>query len=317
MLRSIVTHLLRYAAAVWVASLVVFLLLRIAPGDPAEIALGVGATPELLADKRAQLGTDQPLAVQYFSWIGGMATGDFGVSLTSGENISPLVADRAAVSAILVTTAMALAIAVAVPVGTWAAMRRRHADGIAITAASQIGIAIPSFLAAILLVTVCAVHLGWLPANGWVPPAADPLQFVRRLIMPTVALAAVQSAIMTRYVRSAVLEVLSDDFIRTARAKGLSLWQALLTHGLRNAALPVMTVAALQLAALITGAVVVERVFVIPGLGSMLLDAVITRDLPTVQTIVMLLVLATLAVNFAVEIAYTALDPRLRKEPLS
>ena len=310
MLITLGRHILRYLATIFVASVAVFALMRVVPGDPAAVALGVSATPELIAAKREALGLDQPLIAQYLSWVGGMLRGDFGLSLTSGQDISPLVVDRLQVSLILVGSAMALALAAAIPVGTWVAMRHRRADGIAITALSQVGIAIPSFLAGILLVSVFAVRLGWAPANGWVPPDQGVGAFLQRLVMPVCALAAVQGAIMTRYVRSAVLEILSEDFIRTARAKGLSTWQALLRHGLRNAALPVITVTGVQLASLVIGAVVIEQVFVLPGLGSMLLDAVSTRDLTTVQTIVMVLVLVTLAVNMVVDLIALALDPR-------
>ncbi|MEJ5928960.1 ABC transporter permease [Corynebacterium sp. H128] len=302
----------RYAATFLVSSVVVFLLLRVVPGDPAEIALGVTATAEAVAAKRTQLGLDQPLVAQYFTWMGGLLRGDFGTSLTSGAEISPLVWDRMQVSLILVSAAMLLSLLIAIPLGTWAAMRARAIDGIAITAASQIGIAIPSFLAAVLAVSLFSVQLGWLPANGWVPPNHSLSGFLSRLILPAGALAAVQGAIMTRYVRSAVLDILGDDFMRTARAKGLTTSQALRKHGLRNAALPVVTVAGLQLTSLVVGAVVIERVFSIPGLGTMLLDAVVGRDITTVQTIVMLLVLFTLLVNLAVDVANTIIDPRTR-----
>ncbi|MEB4613487.1 ABC transporter permease, partial [Leucobacter sp. M11] len=167
---------------------------------------------------------------------------------------------------------------------TWAAVKHRNLSGVLIGAGSQLGVAIPGFLAAILLVMIFAVGLGWLPANGWTPPGEDFGDFLRRLILPVLALASVQGAILTRYVRSAVLEIMSEDYLRTARAKGLGKTEALLKHGLRNAAIPVITVTSVQLATLIVGAVVIERVFVIPGLGSMLLDAVGNRDLLTVQS---------------------------------
>ena len=241
-----------------------------------------------------------------------MLTGDFGLSMTSGKDISELVLDRLQVSLILVVCAIIVSLAIAIPMGSWAARRHRHADGIAITATSQVGIAIPSFLAGIVLVTVFAVKLGWVPANGWVPPNVSFTGFLSRLFLPVMALAAVQSAIMTRYVRSAVLNILSEDFIRTARAKGLTTKQALRRHGLRNAALPVVTVTGLQLATVVVGAVVIEKVFVLPGIGTMLLDAVTTRDLLTVQTIVMLLVAFTIIVNLVVDLLYVVLDPRIR-----
>lgn len=306
--------LARFALTLFVASVVIFVLLRVIPGDPAEIALGVTATPELLAAARESAGLDQPLLTQYFAWMGALLTGDFGTSLTNKLDITPLVLDRLQVSLILVGVSMLLALAAAIPLGTWAAVRHRHIDGAIITAGSQIGIAIPSFLAGILLVSAFAVRLGWFPANGWVPPSYSMKEFASRLVLPAVALAAVQGAMMTRYVRASVLEILNEDFMRTARATGLSRAKALVQHGLRNAAIPVITVTGVQLAALVVGAVVIERVFTIPGLGTMLLDAVLTRDLPTVQTVVMVLVFLTLAANLIVDLLAAVVDPRIGKE---
>ncbi|EPD69775.1 ABC transporter permease [Corynebacterium pyruviciproducens] len=313
MIRQLVRIVARFVGTVFVSSILIFLALRVVPGDPAEIALGVNATPELLAKKRAELGTDRPLIVQYWDWFSSLITGDFGVSMSSSQNISPIIADRFQVSLILVVTALILAVAIAVPLGMWAALRARHVDGILITAGSQVGIAIPSFLAAILLVTVFAVHLGWLPANGWIPPGWDFGSFLSRLILPVLSLAAVQAAIITRYVRNSVLDILHDDFLRTARAKGQTRWQALLSDGLRNAALPVITVTGVQLAGLVVGAVVIERVFSIPGLGAFLLDSVSNRDLPAVQAAVLVLVVFTLAINTLVDLSYAIIDPRVRR----
>ncbi|WP_053386611.1 ABC transporter permease [Leucobacter japonicus] len=309
----ILINLARFAVTYVVATVVVFLFMRLIPGDPAQIALGTNATPELLAQTREQFGTNRPLIVQYFEWFGGLLTGDFGTSYVTRTDISPMVLDRVQVSLILVLTAMVVALLVAIPLGTWAAVKHRNFSGVAIGLGSQIGVAIPGFLAGILLVMVFAVGLGWLPANGWTAPSEDFGDFVRRLILPVVALASVQGAILTRYVRSAVLEVMSEDYLRTARAKGLSKNGALLKHGLRNAAIPVITVTGVQIAALIIGAVVIERVFVIPGLGSMLLDAVGNRDMLTVQSVVMVLVAITLILNLVVDVLYTLIDPRLRR----
>jgi peptide/nickel transport system permease protein len=193
------------------------------------------------------------------------------------------------------------------------AVRHRRISGVVLSAVSQIGVAVPAFLAGILLITLFAVRLRWLPANGWTAPAEDPVMFVRQLTLPALSLGLVQAAVLTRYVRSAVLDVLHEDYLRTARAKGLTPYRALLRHGLRNAAVPVVTVLGLQLATLLIGAVVVERVFVVPGLGSLLLDAVSTRDLIVVQDVVMLLVVAVLLVNFVVDVLYVLIDPRLRR----
>lgn len=312
MFMRLLIDLARFVASLVVASVVVFIVLRLIPGDPAEVALGVHASPELLEAKRAQLGTDRPLVIQYLEWVVGIPLGDFGISYTTGQDISPLVKDKLQVSLILVVLSMLLAVVIAVPFGTYAALRHGKPAGTVISAVSQIGIAIPGFLAGLLLVIVFSLGLGWFPASGWTPPAADFGDFLSRVTLPVVALASVQAAILTRYVRSAVLEVMNEDFLRTARSKGLSPLKALLKHGLRNAAIPVLTVTTIQLAALIIGAVVIERVFVIPGLGSMLLDAVGNRDMQTVQSLVMVLVGLTLIINLIVDLLYMLIDPRIR-----
>jgi peptide/nickel transport system permease protein len=307
-------NLARFLGTYVAATVLVFLLMRAIPGDPAQIALGVNATPELVARTQAEFGTDRPLVTQYFDWAFGLPFGDFGISYVTHQDISPLVLDRVQVSLILVLLAMIVALLIAIPFGTFAAVRHRNPSGILISGLSQLGVAVPNFLAGILLVVVFAVGLGWFPANGWTPPGQDFGGFLSRVFLPVLALASVQGAILTRYVRSAVMEVMSEDYLRTARSKGLGPLESLLKHGLRNAAIPVLTVTSVQLAALIIGAVVIERVFVIPGLGSMLLDAVGNRDLLTVQSVVMVLVAITLVINLVVDVLYTVLDPRIRKK---
>lgn len=307
-------NLARFLGTYVAATVLVFLFMRAIPGDPAQISLGVNATPELVAKARAEFGTDRPLVTQYLDWAFGLPFGDFGVSYVTRQDISPLVLDRVQVSLILVLLAMIVALLIAIPFGTFAAVRHRNPSGILISGLSQLGVAVPNFLAGILLVVVFAVGLGWFPANGWTPPGQDFGGFLSRVFLPVLALASVQGAILTRYVRSAVMEVMSEDYLRTARSKGLGPLESLLKHGLRNAAIPVLTVTSVQLAALIIGAVVIERVFVIPGLGSMLLDAVGNRDLLTVQSVVMVLVAITLVINLVVDVLYTVLDPRIRKK---
>jgi peptide/nickel transport system permease protein len=274
--------------------------------------LGVNASDEAVAAMRTQFGLDRPLVTQYLDWMRGLLTFDLGTSYVSRAPIGPQMADRLQVTLWLVVTASLIALVIAVPLGVLAAVRHRRPSGLVVSAASQVGVAVPAFLAGILLITVFAVQLGWLPANGWTPPVVDPVMFLKQLVLPAVALGLVQGAVLTRYVRSSVLDVQREDFLRTARAKGLSPMAAMRRHGLRNAAIPVVTVLALQLATLLVGAVVVERVFVIPGLGSLLLDAVAQRDLRIVQDVVMLLVVAVLVVNLVVELLYVLIDPRLR-----
>jgi len=312
MLLQILRRTAALVASLVVSSMLVFVFMALLPGDPARVALGVNASDASVAQLRQQFGLDQPLVTQYLSWVGGFLRFDLGTSYVSKVAIAPQIVDRLQVTLWLVVCSMVLALVIAIPFGTVMALRLRRPSGLVLSAVSQVGVAVPAFLAGILLVTVFAVKLQWLPANGWTPPNEDPVQFLRQLVLPVLALGLVQGAVLTRYVRSAILDVQREDYIRTARAKGLGAMRALRRHGFRNAAIPVVTVLALQLATLLIGAVVVERVFVIPGLGSLLLDQVANRDLIFVQDIVMLLVLAVLLVNFVVDLLYLVIDPRLK-----
>ncbi|WP_116042850.1 ABC transporter permease [Amycolatopsis palatopharyngis] len=303
-----------FIGSVLVASVVVFLFMVVLPGDPAQVALGVNATPELVEQTRQEFGLDRPLVTQYLDWMGGILSGDFGRSYVTREDIGPQLLDRLGVTLWLVGGGMLVALLISVPLGTIAAVRHRRPSGAVVSGVSQIGMAVPAFLAGILLVQVFAIQLGWLPSGGWTPPVRDPVEWLRGMILPVLSLGLVQGAVVTRYVRSSVLDVLGEDYLRTARSKGLRPGQALVRHGLRNAAVPVVTVLGLQLATLLVGAVVVERVFVLPGLGSMLLDSVSSRDLLAVQGIVLVLVVGVLLVNFLVDVLYAVLDPRLRRQ---
>lgn len=307
MIRTVAKHLLRFVLLLTAASVIIFVLLRAVPGDPARVALGVSATEEAVAELSARLGLNNPLPVQYADWIGGLLTGDFGISMASGKDNTETVLERAGVSLTLTLVAMAVSLAVAVPLGVYLALRSHSPDGAVVGALSQVGIIVPSFLVGIALVALFSVRLGWLPANGWGTPA--------HAVLPVVSLALVQASILTRYVAAAVREEMGRDYVRTGRALGASIGTVLFSSALRNAALPVITVAGVQLASLVVGAVVIERVFTIPGLGSMLLDAVGNRDLATVQTVMMLLVAFTLVVNLIVDLAYAVVDPRIRRRP--
>ena len=306
MIRTIGKHILRFVLLLAAASVVIFTLLRAVPGDPARVALGVSATEEAVAELSARLGLDQPLPVQYFDWVSGLLTGDFGISMSSGKNITDTVLERAGVSLTLTLVAMAVSLAVAVPVGVYLARRTHSPDGAVVGALSQVGIIVPSFLVGIALVALFSVRLGWLPANGWGTPA--------HAVLPVASLALVQASILTRYVAASVREEMGKDYVRTGRALGASIGNVLFTSALRNAALPVITVVGVQLASLVVGAVVIERVFTIPGLGTMLLDAVGNRDLATVQTVMMVIVAFTLVVNLIVDLTYAVVDPRIRRQ---
>ncbi|MFF2300489.1 ABC transporter permease [Arthrobacter sp. NPDC058127] len=301
-----------FIATVLVSTVVVFLLLRIMPGDPATVALGIEATPDQLDAWRSEHGTNTSVVAQYFDWLGGLLRGDFGTSYVSQENISATVLDRLQVTLILVGAAMLIALIVAIPLGTLSAMKHKDASGVLISGVSQIGVAVPSFLVGILLVAFFAINLGWFPSGGWAAPGDGP-EFLNHLVLPAVALGSVQASILTRYVRSAVMEIMREDFLRTARSKGLTAGAALVRHGLRNAGIPVLTVVGVQLAGLLIGAVVIERVFSIPGLGSYLVDSVGNRDLLAVQAVVVVLVIAIVLINFLVDLAFTVVDPRLRR----
>ena len=305
MIRTLAKHILRFALLLAAASVVIFTLLRAVPGDPARVALGVSATEEAVAELSARLGLDKPLPVQYVDWVSGLLTGDFGISMSSGKDITDTVIERAGVSLTLTLVAMAVSLAVAVPVGVYLARRTHSPDGAVVGALSQVGIIVPSFLVGIALVALFSVRLGWLPANGWGTPA--------HAVLPVASLALVQASILTRYVAASVREEMGKDYVRTGRALGASIGNVLFTSALRNAALPVITVVGVQLASLVVGAVVIERVFTIPGLGTMLLDAVGNRDLATVQTVMMVIVAFTLVVNLIVDLTYSVVDPRIRR----
>lgn len=301
-----------FALTLVVASLVVFALLAVLPGDVARTMLGVQATPQAVARLRTELGLDRPLPLRYLDWAGGLLHGDLGTSAVTRQPVGPEVFDHLQVSAILVISAMIIAVAVALPVGVLAAHRHHRPDGFLISALSQLTVAVPGFLAGLLLVLLFAVTLHWLPASGWRAPIEGVGAFLSHLLLPALSLGLIQGAILSRYVRSAVLEVAREDFIRTARAKGMTPLQALLRHGLRNALIPVVTVSGVELAALFVGAIVIESVFVVPGLGSLLVSAVQNRDLIEVQAIVMIIVVVVLVINLLVDLLHLAIDPRLR-----
>jgi peptide/nickel transport system permease protein len=293
------------------ASVAVFCLLAILPGKPAQVILGTQATPESVQQLTKQLGLDKPLLQQYLDWVHGLLTGRYGNSYISQLPIGHQIGQALAVTGPLVLFGLVVGLLVAVPLGVAAALLRRRAAGPLITAGSQIGIAVPNFIAGLLLIYVFSVKLGWLPASGFVTWSQDPWQAFKSLVLPGIALGVVEGAVLSRYVRSAVLDVLRSDYLRTARAKGLTRRQALVRHGFRNGSIPVLTVLGLELPSLIVGAVVIENVFTLPGVGTLLLQAVDNRDLIVVEDVVMLVAVTVLVVNFLVDVSYRLLDPRI------
>ena len=306
-------RLVSLLASLLVASLVVFAAVEIVPGDPARFMLGINAQPDTVAALRAELGLDRSLVEGYLSWVGGLFTGDLGVSYTYRSPVSEIVAERLQVSLPLAVYALALTVVIAFPVGMLAAGSRGGVVDTLFTGATQLGIAVPNFWFALLLILLFSVNLGWFSAGGFPGWQAGLLPGLQALTLPAIALALPQASILARVLRSSLIDTLSDDYVRTARAKGLSAGQALRRHALRNAMIPVFTIIGLQFSFLIAGAVIIENVFFLPGLGRLVLQAITQRDLIVVESVVMLLVLAVILVNFVVELAYAWIDPRLRK----
>jgi peptide/nickel transport system permease protein len=299
--------------AIVVASVVIFLLLRLLPGDLARVIGGTEASPERIEAIRQELGLDRPLVRQYLDWADGLLRGDFGTSALNGETVTGQLGTKLGITAPLVLASTVLSVLVAVPLGIIAGARHRRADGISLSVVSQLGIAIPTFWAGLLLIIVFGVHWNVLPAQGFPRDGwAEPGRAVKSLVLPTLTLALSQGAVLLRFVRSATLDVLHQDYIRTARAKGLTRTQALYRHGLRNASLPIISILGVQIASLIAGVVVIERVFNLPGVGQMLVRDIGSRDLEKVQGTVLLLAIIVLGVGFLVDVVHRLVDPRLR-----
>ncbi len=312
MIAFVLRRVLGLAATLAAASLVVFVVLEVLPGDPALVMLGTEAQPQTLALLRAEMGLDQPAPQRYLTWVAGLVRGDLGLSYTYRVPVGELVVQRLEVTLPLTVLAISLSTALAIPLGVFAASRHRKWGDSAIMAFAQLGMAIPNFWLALLLVLVFAVQLGWFSAGGFPGWSESPGAAFQALVLPAIALALPQAAILARVTRSAVLDMMGEDFVRTARAKGLSRDAALWRHALRNALIPVLTIMGLQFSFLLAGAVIVENVFYLPGLGRLVFQAVSQRDLIVVKNVVLLLAAAVVTVNFIVDLLYAAVDPRLR-----
>jgi peptide/nickel transport system permease protein len=311
MLRYVLRRMISLGLSLLVASALIFSVVELVPGDPASFMLGTGAQPETVAALRQQMGLDQPLPLRYAAWVGALLQGDLGQSFTYKTPIAGMILERMQVSLPLALMALTLAAAIAFPVGIYAAARRGKAGDAAVMGGTQLGIALPNFWFAMLLVLLFAVKLRWLPAGGF-PGWSQPAAALQSLILPAVALALPQAAILARVLRSALIETQGQDYIRTARAKGLTAGQTLRRHALRNALIPVLTIMGMQFSFLLAGAIIIENVFYLPGLGRLIFQAISQRDLIVVQSAVLVLVAAVIAVTFLVDLAYAAVDPRLR-----
>jgi peptide/nickel transport system permease protein len=299
-------------ATLAVASIVVFAVLEILPGDPARLMLGMDASQQALDALRDQLGLNQPIALRYLDWVGGMLSLDFGRSYTYSVPVIDLVTERIAVSLPLAAMALLLSVAIAIPLGAFSATRRGRAADTLSMGAAQIGVAIPNFWFALMLIYVFAVWLRLVPAGGFPGWGNGVWPGLKALILPAIALALPQAAILARVTRSALVDVLGEDFIRTARAKGLPARKVLWRHAMRNAMIPVLTIIGLQFSFLLAGTIIIENVFYLPGLGRLVFQAITQRDLIVVESVVMLLVATVIAVNFLVDLSYALIDPRLR-----
>jgi peptide/nickel transport system permease protein len=293
-----------------VASLVIFLVLEILPGDPAQVMLGIQADEQSLAALRHNLGLDKPAPVRYLSWIGGLFVGDFGTSHSYGVPVGNLIAERLPVTIPLALYAVAIAIIVAIPLGLFAASHHNRPGDFGVMAFSQFGIAIPDFWFGLMLVLYFAVSLGWFRAGGFPGWEAGVLEGLKDLTLPALALGLAQGGILARVTRSAVLDTLREDYVRTARAKGVRGRAILWGHVFRNALIPIMTIIGLQVAFLLSGTIIIENVFFLPGLGQLVKSSIDNRDLIVIKNVVMMLTFLVVAVNFLVDIAYAAIDPR-------
>jgi peptide/nickel transport system permease protein len=313
MLRFASTRLISLSLSLLAASVVIFAVVEVIPGDPASFMLGLNAQEDTVAALREQLGLEGSIFSRYFTWITGMLRGDFGTSYTYRVPVSELILARIWISLPLAMYALALSTLIAFPVGLIAAAQRGKSTDTGIMAATQLGVAVPNFWFAMFLVVIFAIKLRWFSAGGF--PGWDEGFWlsIKSLTLPAIALALPQASILARIMRSSVLDTLDQDYIRTARAKGLTRRQAITRHALRNAMIPVLTIIGMQFSFLLAGAIIIENVFFLPGLGRLIFQGITQRDLIVVESVVMLLVFAVITVTFLVDLAYAAVDPRLRR----
>ncbi len=296
------------------ASLIIFLMIEVLPGDPAAFMMGLNADPQSVAVLREQLGLDAPILARYFTWLGALSHGDFGLSYTYRVPVGDLIVQRLAVSLPLALYALVLSTAFAFPIAVFAAARANKAGDTIIMGITQIGIAIPNFWFAMVLVLIFSIGLQWFSAGGFPGWQGGVLPGLRALTLPALALALPQAAILARIMRAALIETLAEDYVRTARAKGLGKTQVIWRHALRNALIPVLTIIGMQLSFLLAGSIIIENVFFLPGLGRLVFQGIIQRDLVVVKSVVVVLVFAVVMINFLVDLTYVAIDPRLRHE---
>jgi len=311
MLRFVGARLLGTLPVLFILSLGIFLMLHLTPGDPVQIMLGQDADPSSIAALRAELGLDEPLPIQYVRWVGNVVRGDLGRSVRTNQPVLEAIVTRLPVTIELSVLALVLSLAIGLPAGTLAAVRRNSSLDVASTGLALVGVSLPSFFLGILLIVVFAVWLRWVPPSGYTPVIVDPLMNLKQMFMPALALGAALAGIVARITRSSLLDVLGTDYMRTARAKGLSEQSSVVSHGLQNAMLPVVTVVGLQVGALLGGAILIEYIFALPGVGRLVVDSIFARDFPIVQGVVLFLALVRVISNLVADVLYARLDPRI------
>ena len=312
MIGMIARRLIATIPVLLVVAVVIFAVLRLTPGDPATLVAGDAATPEQIEAIRRAMGLDQPVIVQFGRWVGDMLRGDFGISLISGKPVSELIASRMGATVSLTIVTLVFTLLVSLPVGVLSAWYQGKALDRAVMAGSVVGFSVPVFIVAYLLILVFSIELRWLPVQGYKPLSAGLWEHLRHLILPAISLSTVYIALITRIVRTSVIDTLGEDYIRTARAKGVPEWSVLSRHALQNAAVPILTIIGISITMLIGGVVVTESVFNIPGLGRLVLDSVLSRDFTVMQTLIVRFSLAYILINLLIDISYTLGDPRIR-----
>ncbi|MBW2122144.1 MAG: ABC transporter permease [Deltaproteobacteria bacterium] len=310
----LIKRLIVLVLTLFLVSIVIFVVMRIIPGDPAQIILGLQASQEAVAALREQLGLNRPLAVQYLSWVGELLRGNMGQSINYGVPISGLVIQRLAVTGPLTLMAVLFSVAVSIPMGIYASTHQNRPGDYGVMLFSQIGLAVPAFWAGLLLILLFAVRLHWFSSGGFPGWSRSFWGSIRSLLLPAVSLGLIRAAVLARLTRSSLLEVLREDYIQTARSKGLKERTVIYKHAFRNAVIPVLTILGLQVGQLMAGAIIIEQVFFLPGLGRLVYLAINQRDLPVVQTVVLFIASVIVIVNFLVDLMYAFLDPRIRLE---
>jgi peptide/nickel transport system permease protein len=300
------------AVTLVLVSLIVFAGVRAIPGDPARVLAGAETDESGLEEIREKYGLKDSVAVQYLRWVGHAVRGDLGVSIRTRQPVAATVAVKLPITIELTLLSIAVALAIAIPAGVLAAVKRNSAWDVLMSGISLGGVSVPNFWLGIMLILLVSVRLGWLPASGYVPPWVDPIDNLRRMVMPALVLGTGLAAVLMRQTRNAMIEVLSADYIRTARAKGLAQPAVVVRHALRNSLIPVVTILGLQMGALMSGAVVTEQIFVVPGFGRLIVEAVFTRDYPLVQGVVLITASAYVLINLLVDVSYSVLNPRIR-----